>query len=177
MGRSRKDRTSRWLGLIGAVAVLAVALPVAAQDETGNPYYETGAEADSGEGIKIGYISLGDSLPFVKLVSESIQEQADIAGVDLVFCDSMVDDAQALQCAQQMAVQEVQGVINFQLNESISPEICAAYNDLPTVASTSTSNPARRRSSEPTTTSPDSCQVRPSGSTSPTSSIASTTRS
>ena len=33
-----------------------------------------------------------------------------------------------------MAVQEVQGVINFQLNESISPEICAAYGDVPTVA-------------------------------------------
>ena len=48
----------------------------------------TGAAEGSGEGIKIGYISLGDSLPFVKIVSDSIKAEAEKAGAELVFCDS-----------------------------------------------------------------------------------------
>ena len=124
MSSPRRFSARSWVATVGVTAILAVAAaPVVAQSDGENPYFETGAVAGSGEGLKIGYISLGDSLPFVKLVSESIQEQADIAGVDLVFCDSMVDDAEALQCAQQMAVQEVQGVINFQLDESIARDL------------------------------------------------------
>ncbi|CAN5507973.1 sugar ABC transporter substrate-binding protein [soil metagenome] len=128
---------SRWLALVGAVAILALAAPVSAQDESpgsGNPYFEQGTEPGSGEGLRIGYISLGEAIPFVKLVSDSIREQADVAGAELIFCDAQIADAEALACAQQMAVADVQGVINFQLNEQISPEICAAYGDVPTVA-------------------------------------------
>ena len=122
----------RVLAIAGAVSLLALVPGQAfAQD---NPYFETGAEPGSGEGFKIGYISLGDNVPFVKLVSDSIVEQAEIAGVDLVFCDSRVDVAEALQCGQQMGVQGAQGVINFQVFQDSSPEICASYNDVPTIA-------------------------------------------
>ena len=79
----RGTKTLRtWAALIAAVAVLAIAVPATAQDDT-NPYFEAGAAEGSGEGLKIGYISLGDSIPFVKLVSDNIKEQAEIAGVDL----------------------------------------------------------------------------------------------
>jgi ribose transport system substrate-binding protein len=84
--------------------------------------------------MKVGYISLGDAIPFVKLVSNSIQEEADKAGVEIAFCDSEIDAAKALACAQNLKVQEVQAVLNFQLFEDSSPEICAAYGDLPTIA-------------------------------------------
>ena len=84
--------------------------------------------------IKIGYISLGDSIPFVKLVSDSIKEEAEAAGVDLVFCDSEVDAAKALACAQLFKVQEVTGVLNFQVFQESSPEICAAHGPVPVIA-------------------------------------------
>ena len=84
--------------------------------------------------MKVGYISLGEAIPFVKLVSDSIKEQADAAGVEIAFCDSEIDAAKALACAQNLKVQEVQAVLNFQLFEDSSPEICAAYGDLPTIA-------------------------------------------
>ena len=45
--------------------------------------------------MKVGYISLGESIPFVKLVSDYIQEQADTAGVEIAFCDSEIDAAKA----------------------------------------------------------------------------------
>ena len=99
---------------------------------SGNPY--DGAVAGSGEGKKIGYISLGESLPFVKLVSDSIKEQAEVAGAELAFCDSQVDAAKALECAQNLKVQGVQGVINFNAFADSSPEICEAYGGVPTIA-------------------------------------------
>ena len=84
--------------------------------------------------MKVGYISLGESIPFVKLVSDNIQAEADKAGVDIAFCDSEIDAAKALACAQNLKVQGVQAVLNFQLFEDSSPEVCAAYGGLPTIA-------------------------------------------
>ena len=86
------------------------------------------------EDVKIGYISLGDSVPFVKLVSDGIREEASRLGVDLVFCDSEIDAAKALACAQNFEVQGVQGVLNFQVFQESSPEICAAHGDVPVIA-------------------------------------------
>jgi ribose transport system substrate-binding protein len=128
-----------------AVAGLMVVAPAAtvAQDASGdpaasgepvNPYFETGAVPGSGEGLKVGYISLGDQLPFVKLVTDSIAEQAGIAGLELAPCDSQLDSVKALECGQTLGVQGVQGVINFNLYGDSSPEICQAYGNVPTVA-------------------------------------------
>jgi ribose transport system substrate-binding protein len=88
----------------------------------------------SGEGFKIGYISLGDSIPFVKLVSDDIRKQAEATGAEFVFCDSEIDAAKALECARSFKTQGVDGIINFQLDEKASPQICAAGPDVPTVA-------------------------------------------
>jgi len=83
---------------------------------------------------KIGYISLGDSVPFVKLVSDGIKKAATDAGQDLLFCDSEIDAAKALACAQNFKVQGAQGVLNFQVFQDSSKEICAAYGSVPTIA-------------------------------------------
>jgi ribose transport system substrate-binding protein len=98
----------------------------------------------SGEGIKIGYISLGESIPFVKLVSDSIKEQARIAGAELVFCDSQLDASKALECGQNLKVQNVQGVLNFQAFAASAPEICAAYDGAPTIAIDIEQKPCQR---------------------------------
>jgi ribose transport system substrate-binding protein len=95
---------------------------------------ESASASASAESFKIGYISLGDSVPFVKLVSDGIKEAAADAGQELVFCDSQIDAAKALECAQNFGVQNVEGVLNFQVFQDSSPEICAAYGDVPTIA-------------------------------------------
>ena len=85
--------------------------------------------------MKVGYISLGESIPFVSLVTNSIKDEADkVPGLEIVVCDSEIDAAKALACAQNLKVQEVQAVLNFQLFEDSSPEVCTAYGDLPTIA-------------------------------------------
>jgi ribose transport system substrate-binding protein len=143
--QSLSTRRARLGALLGGAALLAVmALPAAAQSPGAapasaapvpvNPYADTGAVEGSGTGKKIGYISLGDSLPFVKLVSDSISAEAAKAGAELFTCDSKVDAAEALACAQQMKTQGVQGVLNFQAFAESSTEICGAYDNLPTIA-------------------------------------------
>jgi ribose transport system substrate-binding protein len=86
------------------------------------------------EPMKVGYISLGESIPFVSLVTNGILEEAKKAGVEVVVCDSEIDAAKALACAQNLKVQEVQAVLNFQLFEDSSAEVCAGYGGLPTIA-------------------------------------------
>ncbi len=86
------------------------------------------------EEVTIGYISLGDAVPFVKLVSDGIKEEAERLGVNLIFCDSEIDAAKALACAQDFEVRGAQGVLNFQVFQESSPEICAAHGDVPVIA-------------------------------------------
>jgi ribose transport system substrate-binding protein len=121
--------------VFASVAVLALAAPVTAQDPPPeNPYAATGAVAGSGEGKTIGYMSLGEYIPFVNLVTKGIQEQAEIAGVDLVWCDTNTNPEQTLACAQQMKTQGAQGVINFQVDQAFAPQYCAEYDNVPTIA-------------------------------------------
>src|SRR5688500_2550367 len=85
--------------------------------------------------MKVGYISLGEAIPFVSLVTNSIKDEAaKVPGLEIVVCDSEIDAAKALACAQNLKVQEVQAVLNFQLFEDSSPEVCTAYGGLPTIA-------------------------------------------
>jgi ribose transport system substrate-binding protein len=118
-----------------ATAAPATAAPASAEPgPVANPYVDTGAVPGSGVGKKIGYISLGEQVPFGVLVSNGIKEQAEIAGLELVFCDGKLLGSVALECAQQFAVQGVQGVLNFNVEQAASPSICEAYNNVPTIA-------------------------------------------
>ena len=129
---------SRGLALAGVMALVA-AVPGAtvAQDAeaVGNPYDTEGAIPGSGEGYRIGYLELDPTIPFVVNVTESIKEQAEIAGAELFVCSGSVPDVQVnLDCARQFAVQELDGIISFNLHADSSAAICEAYGDLPTVS-------------------------------------------
>jgi ribose transport system substrate-binding protein len=131
------------LGLAAAATLLALFL---AGCTTGGGSGDGGGDVPSGDGkydgvvegegtgLMIGYISLGDSVPFVKLVSDNIREQVEASGAEFVFCDSQLDAAKALACAQNFKTQQVDGIINFQVDAAASAEICAAGPDVPVVA-------------------------------------------
>src|SRR3954469_15744461 len=93
-----------------------------------------GATPGSGKGLKLGYISLGESVPFVRLVSDGIKAQAKIAGAQLVFCDSALDAAKALDCAKSFKTQGVQGYLNFDVYQNASAGICKAGPQVPVIA-------------------------------------------
>jgi ribose transport system substrate-binding protein len=144
-GTGARGKVARWSTVFALMALVATACtnpgtssappasvaPASVAPSSEAPSTEPSAAAES---FKIGYISLGDSVPFVKLVSDGIKEAAEAAGQELLFCDSEIDAAKALACAQNLKVQGAQGVLNFQVFQDSSPEICTAYGNVPTIA-------------------------------------------
>ncbi len=88
-----------------------------------NPY--TGAAAGSGAGIKVGYVSYGDIVPYARAISDGIRAQAATAGVDLVSCDANVDPTKVDGCMKQLSDAGVKGVIQFQGSLKLPSDVCA----------------------------------------------------
>jgi ribose transport system substrate-binding protein len=122
----RVGKRAAALLVAGAVAVGALGVMAATAGAA-----KTQAATD---GVKIGYISLGETVPFVRLVTKNIQDVARRRGAELVFCDSQLDAQKAIDCARQFKTQGVQGIINFQVDESAAPRVCQAGPDVPVVA-------------------------------------------
>jgi ribose transport system substrate-binding protein len=120
-------RSPRRLGFAAALAVLGLLVAVTAGVATAKP-------GKSSAQVKIGYINLSDQLPFVVLVRKSIERAAKANGVKLVECDSNLDAQKAINCAAQLKTQGVQGIINFQLDATAAPRVCAAGPKVPVVA-------------------------------------------
>lgn len=128
----RAPRRKEGLGFVVAAALITV-LGLTGCTTTGTGG-DTGEGDGPGAGLKIGYISLGDSVPFVKLVSDDIRAEVEASGAEFFFCDSQLDAAKALACAQTFKTQGVDGIINFQVDEKAAESICAAGPDVPVVA-------------------------------------------
>jgi ribose transport system substrate-binding protein len=92
------------------------------------------AAPGSGDGMKLGFITLGDSIPFSKLVTDGMVAQAKAAGADLIVCDSAHDAAKALTCVQNFKTQGVQGYLNFQPDSAAAAGICEAGPQVPVIA-------------------------------------------
>ena len=117
----------------GAIAATAVAAVEATPPKPKSVAFVNAAPG-SGKGLKLGYISLGESVPFVRLVSNGIKAQAKRAGAQLVFCDSALDAAKALDCAKTFKTQGVQGYLNFDVFQNASASICKAGPQVPVIA-------------------------------------------
>jgi ribose transport system substrate-binding protein len=133
-------RPPLWLFLLVLVAGagLVAQLTLAAGEQGAPPKPRSvkflQAQPGSGRGLKLGYISLGESVPFVRLVSNGIRQQARRAGAQFVFCDSALDAAKALDCARTLRTQRVDGYLNFQVFENASRRICSAGPSVPVIS-------------------------------------------
>jgi ribose transport system substrate-binding protein len=115
-------------------AATAAAAPTGAPSSESNAVQFQAAVPGSGKGLKIGLITLDDSVPFSKLVSDSVKKQAAAAGATLVYCDSKGDGATALACARNFKVQGVLGYLNFQSDAKSADAICSAGPAVPVIA-------------------------------------------
>jgi ribose transport system substrate-binding protein len=77
-----------------------------------NPY--SGAKPGSGSGVKLGYISFGNIVPFVKDVSDGIAADASAAGAELVSCDAELDGSKVDSCLTQLTTAGVKAIAVFQ---------------------------------------------------------------
>ena len=127
MGRYATNLSIKAL-LAASVLALSAVGPAAAQDDD----------------IRIGYLSGGDADPFVFLVTQSVQDAAIEAGVELFACDANFNDETALTCARNIGAADVDAVINWHFTAAASPGLCAAYNELPTVSLDTQQDPCHR---------------------------------
>jgi ribose transport system substrate-binding protein len=121
------------LVVLGAMAATAYGAVSAPPPKPKSVAFQNAAPG-SGKGLKLGYISLGESVPFARLVSNGIKAQAKRAGAKLVFCDSALDAAKALDCAKTFKTQGVQGYLNFDVFQNASAAICKAGPQVPVIA-------------------------------------------
>jgi ribose transport system substrate-binding protein len=121
------------LVVVGALAATAYGAVFAAPPQPKAVAFQN-AVPGSGKGLKLGYISLGESVPFARLVSNGIKAQARRAGAQLAFCDSALDAAKALDCAKTFKTQGVQGYLNFDVFQNASAAICKAGPQVPVIA-------------------------------------------
>jgi ribose transport system substrate-binding protein len=101
-------------------------------------------EPGSGDGLKLGFIALGDQVPFSKLVTDGMKKAADAAGAELVVCDSRLDGQVALDCARNFKTQGVEGYLNFQVDQALAEAICKAGPDVPVIAVDITQKPCQQ---------------------------------
>jgi ribose transport system substrate-binding protein len=139
----------RGLGVLLAVlAVAAVACTSQAATNapaTAAPTAEaTATAAPSAEPVRVGYISGGDSDPFVLLVTNGIRAEAKKANVVLSECDSQFDADKALTCARTLSANNLQSMVNWQFFPDSAPAICEAYGNLPTVAIDTPEKPCQK---------------------------------
>lgn len=129
-GSSGQSTPAQTAPVSADTSALSSAAPTGESDAV--PFQQ--AAPGSGKGLKLGLITLDDSVPFSKLVSDSVKKQATLAGATLVYCDSKGDGATALACARNFKVQGVQGYLNFQSDAKSADAICAAGPKVPVIA-------------------------------------------
>jgi ribose transport system substrate-binding protein len=120
----------------GAIAALAIAALVGTSvfpANAGQVDFRK-AKAGSGQGITIGFIGLDDAIGFGKDVHDSIAREAKKAGAKLVFCDSKLNAATALNCAKTFKLKKVQGYLNFQPVSSAAAAVCKAGPKVPVIS-------------------------------------------
>jgi ribose transport system substrate-binding protein len=132
----RKTNTAASESAATAAAPTSAPAPADAAPAAGGPDTAKFEEVapGSGKGVRIGYISNGEKIGFVKIVSDGIREQAKRAGAELLFCDSEVDAAKALQCARDLRTQNVDVLVEYQNDAKAAPEICQAGPQVPVIA-------------------------------------------
>jgi len=96
----------------------------------------TAATAGAKKALRVGYISFGESIPYVHTITQSLTKAAASSGVELLVCDSANDAEKALQCATRFKQQNVQGIVNYQGDATASERICAAGPNVPVIAIT-----------------------------------------
>ncbi len=86
-----------------------------------NPYH--GVAPGIGAGVKLGYVSYGELVPFVFQVSEGIRAQVALAGAELVECDAKLDPNRVPNCMKQLSDAGVKGIIQWSLGDPAA--VCA----------------------------------------------------
>jgi ribose transport system substrate-binding protein len=159
----KMDSTSgiRRHGVLLAVATIASVLGLAAcggSDDSAAPAPETevtetevapadtGAAAEtsaaglpevcqgqSGEGLKVGFANISEEFPFTVQVREGLEKVAAECGLELIVADNDLDQQKVQANLRNFVTQEVDGVIQFPVDEASGPATCDLIEGIPVI--------------------------------------------
>ena len=131
---SSPRRTGSVVALLAVAALVAACVP--AQGEAASPTPTLaptptpsanpfdGVAEGAGKGVKLGYLSFGEAVPFVFEISEGIRAQAALAGAELVECDARLDANNVSSCMKTLSEAGIQGLIQFQATLADPATVC-----------------------------------------------------
>ena len=128
MRRSSGKSTS--LTALGVLAAVLVFAGTAANVATAKPSHAAVAKAQ----IKIGFVNLGNSIPYAVEVQKGVVAAAKKAGVQVVTCDSALSVTKAISCVQAFKSEGVQGIAEYQYDQQAAPRVCKAGPNVPVIA-------------------------------------------
>lgn len=116
---------ARALGLF----IVLLGLVLSLSCNRGNSSNPSATTQSSGTRYKVGFANIAEDFPFAVRVREGIERAAKDAGnIDLVVMNNRMDGQTALANADNMLVQGVQGVIEFQTDEQFGKAIMEKFN-------------------------------------------------
>ena len=104
-------------------------------DDAAAPADDAAAPAEDKQ-LVIGFANIAEQVELQIQVRESIEKAAAEAGVKLITADNNYDGAKAVEIADNMISQGIDGFIEFNIDESVGPVIMEKMNDagIPVVA-------------------------------------------
>jgi ribose transport system substrate-binding protein len=151
----RFRRHGKTVSMLAAIALVAFAAGCGADDDDGagaqggaaapqpvpsdppphKPAKVEDAQPGSGEGLKIGYVSLDESNAFWRAAGQGIREQITRSGATGVYCDARRTPEGALNCVKNLKTKQVDGYIITQQDPNATERICAAGpQDVPVIS-------------------------------------------
>lgn len=91
-------------------------------------------DGQDGTGLKVGFANLGGGIPFTQQVEDGMKSVAADCNLELVIADNNFDGQTAVDNARNFVTQQVDGVIEFQVDASLSGAVCEELGDLPVIA-------------------------------------------
>lgn len=91
-------------------------------------------QGQDGEGRRVGFANLGESVPFAVLVREGIEQVAEECNIEILNADNELDAQKALDNARTFVTQGADALVEFQVDAGISEAICDIAEDRPMIA-------------------------------------------
>jgi ribose transport system substrate-binding protein len=90
-------------------------------------------QGQSGQGLKVGFANISEEFPFTVQVREGLEKVAAECGLELIVADNDLDQQKVQANLRNFVTQEVDGVIQFPIDEASGPATCDLIEGIPVI--------------------------------------------
>jgi ribose transport system substrate-binding protein len=90
-------------------------------------------QGQSGEGLKVGFANISEEFPFTVQVREGLEQVAAECGLELIVADNDLDQQKVQANLRNFVTQQVDGVIQFPVDEASGPATCELIEGIPVI--------------------------------------------